>query len=85
MTTHAPGMFGKPKKKSDPPPTPAEKRELTEAEQLLAWRYLMLLDLGFVPDEAYTLIRNPRLNWHDAERLIQKGCPRDLAIRILEE
>lgn len=58
--------------------------ELSDAEEVVAWRYLMLLDLTFTPDEALELVAIPHLNWHDAERLLAKGCPKDLVARILE-
>lgn len=87
MLLHHYDMFpGKRPPQSTPEPEPQreEDRELTAEEQRLSWRYLMLIDLGFAPDDALHLIRNPHLDWHDAERLVKKGCPKELILRILE-
>lgn len=84
-------MFGKPKAKPDPEPA-EDNRELDEAERVYAHKYLRLLDLrtpdgeiAFRPDDALYLLKNPRLDWHEAERLLRAGCKPELVIRILEE
>lgn len=61
-----------------------DEQALSDAEEIVAWRYLMLLDLSFTPEEALELVAIPHLNWHDAERLVAKGCPKGLVARILE-
>lgn len=77
-------MFPGKKPKEEPKTEPVADRPLTEFEEIAAWRYLMLLDLKFTPDDALHLLMNPRLDWHQAKRLIDKGCSHELVIRILE-
>lgn len=83
-------MFGKQVK---PAPEPAEdNRELDELERVYAHKYLRLLELrtpagnpAFHPDDVLHLLRNPRLDWHEAEKLLASGCSPALVIRLLEE
>lgn len=77
-------MFPGKKPKQEPPPEPTPSRRLTEFEEIAAWRYLMLLDLKFTPDDALHLLLNPRFDWHEAKRLLDKGCSHDIVIRLLE-
>ena len=74
-------MFGnRPQQPKQPEPEP--ERVLTEAEELIAHRYIRLLALGLDPDQAIQLV-----GIHDiaaqAESLYAKGCPPDLILRIL--
>lgn len=70
-------------KKPEPEPDPVQAEELDEAQNIVAWRYLMLLDLGISPTDALELVAIPHLDWHSAERLIRKGCPPGQVLGIL--
>lgn len=82
---HSPGMFGRPKKEEPEQTAAPTDAALTELQSRTAWRYLMLLDLGFTPDDSLHLVRNPHLDWHEAERLVRRGCPLDIVVRLLED
>jgi hypothetical protein len=38
--------------------------------------------LGFSHGDALVAI-DQKIDWHDVERLLERGCPRDLALAIL--
>lgn len=38
--------------------------------------------LGFSHDDALVAI-DQKIDWHDVERLLERGCPEDLALAIL--
>lgn len=57
--------------------------ELDELRILVSWRCLMLLDLGFTIEQAVGLATQRDFDWHKAESLRRRGCPTDLAVRIL--
>jgi hypothetical protein len=52
-----------------------------EVSRVLAWRKRRLIALGYPVGEA-TLLACAPVDIHDVERLIERGCPRDLAIKI---
>jgi len=54
--------------------------ELSEDQQVAAWEFLMLLDLGFTVQQGLKLVAIPHFSWHDAERLVKKGMPLELVI-----
>ncbi len=54
-----------------------------EVMRVRAWRMEMLLKLGFTPDDAGYLSLVRDLDWHEAERLVQLGCPPELVLELL--
>jgi hypothetical protein len=52
-----------------------------EMSRVLAWRERRLVALGYPVGEA-TLLACAPVDIHDVERLIERGCPLDLAIKI---
>lgn len=60
------------------------KQSLVEDPQpILAWRIDRLRDAGFPAGLAATVARNPRYDMHALLELTDRGCPPDLAARIL--
>ena len=55
----------------------------TEAERVERWRTSELMRVGFPGDDAVVLAARFDVDLHDAITLVQRGCPVDLAIRIL--
>jgi hypothetical protein len=55
----------------------------TEAERVERWRTSELMRAGFPGDDALTLAARFDIDLHDAIELVQRGCPPELAIRIL--
>ena len=55
----------------------------TEAERVERWRTSELMRVGFPGDDAVVLAARFDVDLHDAIALVQRGCPVDLAIRIL--
>jgi hypothetical protein len=64
---------------------PAADTEIveTEAERVERWRTSELMRVGFPGDDAVMLGARFDVDLHDAIALVQRGCPVDLAIRIL--
>jgi hypothetical protein len=63
--------------------TTAELQERTEAERIEDWRRERLESVGFSPEAASALAQSPHVDLHDAIALLQRGCPVDVAVRIL--
>lgn len=55
---------------------------VSEATNVELWRTNKLLKLGFSLYEA-TLLSDENVDWHEADKLISKGCEPSLAVRIL--
>jgi hypothetical protein len=55
----------------------------SEAERVERWRTSELMRVGFPGDDAVVLAARFDVDLHDAITLVQRGCPVDLAIRIL--
>ncbi len=53
-------------------------------EEAVAWRRRSLLRAGFPPDLASELATDVRLDLHAVLQLVDRGCPPELAVRILE-
>ncbi|NYI75816.1 hypothetical protein [Nocardioides panzhihuensis] len=53
-------------------------------DEAVAWRRRSLLRAGFPPDLASDLATDVRLDLHAVLQLVDRGCPPELAIRILE-
>jgi hypothetical protein len=52
-----------------------------ETTRVIEWRQRRLLSLGYPPASA-TLLACAPVDIHDIERLVEQGCPLDLAIKI---
>jgi hypothetical protein len=55
----------------------------TELERVERWRTSELLRVGFAGDDAVALAARTDVDLHEAIELVRRGCPPDLAIRIL--
>ena len=55
----------------------------TELERVERWRTAELMRVGFPGDDAVALAARTDIDLHEAIELVQRGCPPDLAVRIL--
>jgi len=55
----------------------------TETERVERWRTSELMRVGFPGDDAVALAARLDIDLHEAIELVQRGCPPELAIRIL--
>ena len=55
----------------------------TESERVERWRTDELLRVGFDFETAVVLAAEPGVDLHGALDLVERGCPTDLAARIL--
>ena len=60
-----------------------EDLRVDEAAEVLAWRFDALCRSGYELDAAAVLAANVEVDLHDAIELVARGCPPDLAARIL--
>lgn len=63
--------------------TVAEQYKIQEIERVEAWRMEELERAGYCPDDAALLALRHDVDLHFAVTLIRRGCPGDLALRIL--
>ena len=61
----------------------AQRRESAEARAIVAWRRQQLSASGFGLPLAHALARDPRVDLHALLDLVDRGCPPELAARIL--
>lgn len=54
-----------------------------EAHEVVSWRRDELVHTGFPLPVADRLARDPRYDLHALIELVERGCPPDLAVRIL--
>jgi hypothetical protein len=54
-----------------------------EAHEIVRWRRRQLTGAGFSLPLASRLARDPRLDLHTLVDLVERGCPPELAARIL--
>lgn len=59
-------------------------RARQDLDDAVAWRYQNLLAAGFAPALAAAVATEPGYDLHAVLQLIDRGCPPDLAARILE-
>ena len=52
-------------------------------DEVVAWRRAQLLQAGFPPALASRLARDGRYDLHALLSLVDRGCPPELAVRIL--
>jgi hypothetical protein len=55
----------------------------TELDRVERWRTAELMRVGFAGDDAVALAARTDVDLHDAIELVQRGCPPELAVRIL--
>jgi len=60
-----------------------EDLRIDEAAEVLAWRFDALCRSGFDLDAAAVLAANVEVDLHEAVDLVGRGCPPQLAARIL--
>jgi hypothetical protein len=61
----------------------AQRRESAEARAVVAWRRRQLVAAGFRQPLAHALARDQRVDLHALLDLVDRGCPPELASRIL--
>lgn len=66
-----------------PPPASAGVRAGPPLPDIAAWRTHRLLDAGFAPALALEVAAAPGVDVHALLALVDRGCPPDLAARIL--
>lgn len=54
-----------------------------ERDDVIAWRHTQLLRSGFPPDIATAVATDDRYDLHRLIELVDRGCPPELARRIL--
>ncbi len=55
----------------------------TELDRVERWRTAELMRVGFPGDDAVALAARLDVDLHEAVALVERGCPTELAIRIL--
>ena len=55
----------------------------TESERVERWRTAELMRVGFAGDDAVVLAARMDVDLHEAIELVLRGCPPELAVRIL--
>ena len=63
--------------------TAAEVQEQTEVERIERWRREALERGGYPPEAAAALARRHDVDLHAAVALLTRGCPPDIALKIL--
>jgi hypothetical protein len=64
-------------------PVERQSIESTESHSVVLWRASRLRAAGFTPQLADTLARDCTYDLHALLELVDRGCPADLAARIL--
>ena len=57
--------------------------EETEVERVERWRAGVLMRAGFEGEHAFELAERHDVDLHEATSLVARGCPSELAVRIL--
>jgi hypothetical protein len=58
-------------------------REARHADEVVRWRRRQLAGAGFSDPRASRLAGDPRWDLHGLIELVERGCPPELAVRIL--
>jgi hypothetical protein len=58
-----------------------ERRD--ELVEVLRWRQRRLLQSGYAEEDARALAARPDVDLHRAVELLERGCPPELAVRIV--
>lgn len=56
--------------------------QVSDDDRVYVWRADRLIELGLPLHDAVELAAT-RIDWHDAERLVRRGCPPHTVARIL--
>ena len=64
-------------------PAAQETTVETEVERVERWRTAELMRVGFAGDDAVALAARTEVDLHEAIELVRRGCPPELAVRIL--
>jgi len=56
--------------------------DIRSMDQLGAWTARRMLQLG-VPEKDALVLAKAGVSWHDVERLVKRGCPPELVVRVL--
>jgi hypothetical protein len=54
-----------------------------EIDEVRSWRCEQLCASGFAPKLAAEVAGDPRYDLHELIQLVERGCPAELAVRIL--
>lgn len=54
-----------------------------DVDQVVRWRCERLAESGFAPPLAVAVAEDPRYDLHALIELVERGCPPELAVRIL--
>ena len=73
----------KPEQEPKQEPAPKDDPELSELEAIVKWRFDRLCEIGIPVEDVLFLIRNPHMDWHAADRLIRRGCPPQMIVKLL--
>jgi hypothetical protein len=60
-----------------------ETKQEREAHEVVSWRREQLLDAGFALPLALRVAHDPGYDLHALIELVERGCPPELAVRIL--
>ena len=66
--------------------TAAQFQELeaaAQADEVVCWRFEALLRAGYDAGNALIVAGHPKIDLHEAARLVERGCPPELAVRIV--
>lgn len=60
-----------------------EQHDGADESAVFDWRFEVLMNAGYLPDQAWTLATSKDVDVRLAERLLAQGCSRATAVRIL--
>jgi hypothetical protein len=63
--------------------TESEQVEAPEMEEVLRWRFEVLVRAGYDAGNAMILASHAEVDLHEATDLLIRGCPPDTALRIV--
>ncbi len=63
--------------------TESEQLEAPEMEEVLRWRFEVLVRAGYDAGNAMILASHAEVDLHEATDLLLRGCPPDTALRIV--
>lgn len=63
--------------------TESEQLANPEAEEVLRWRFEVLMRAGYDAGNAMILASHAEVDLHTATELLQHGCPPETALRIV--
>ena len=60
-----------------------EEGLLDESGRLVSWEFRMCLELAFDIEQTTALVHAPYFTWHDADRLLKRGCSHAFVVNEL--